>query len=274
VLGSLQRLLSTKPIGAPIVSRHESLEHPAIVLATLPAALPERPAGWPIMHQTWTRLAFLHWPVEFELLRALLPARLQLQRFEGTAWVGVTPFSITGMRPSWLPPLPWVGRSLEINVRTYVVCDDVPGVWFLSLDASNPLAVWAARIAFHLPYYQARMQLDERSGHALFRSTRTHPHAPPAELDVEWQTGAPLPPLKPGTLEHFLIERYWLYSSDDRGLCRARIHHERWPLKHAGIAHLRSTMLAAHGLPEPSQPPLAHALARPLAVAVWPLKRV
>jgi uncharacterized protein YqjF (DUF2071 family) len=233
-----------------------------------------RPDGWPILHQSWTRLLFLHWPVEFEPLRALLPARLQLQRFDGVAWIGLTPFAISGMRPSFLPPLPWLGRSLEINVRTYVVADDIPGVWFLSLDASNPLAVWAARLAFRLPYYQAQMSLDERTASVRFRSRRTHPDAPPAELDVEWEAGDPLPPARAGTLEHFLVERYWLYGEDERQLYRARIHHDRWPLRRARIVHLHSTMLASHGLAPATPAALAHALARPLHVSVWPRQRV
>src|SRR5215208_5984323 len=113
-----------------------------------------RPTGWPIMHQTWDKLLFLHWPLPPESLRALIPTRLVLDTFEGNAWVALTPFTMWGIRPTLLPPVPWLSASHELNVRTYVHLDGVPGVWFFSLDASNLLAVLGARLGFHLPYFQ------------------------------------------------------------------------------------------------------------------------
>jgi hypothetical protein len=107
-------------------------------------------------------LLFLHWPIAAELLRPLIAPRLRLDTFEGRAWVGVTPFTMWGIRPTLLPSLPVLSQSHELNVRTYVHMEDVPGVWFFSRDASNALAVLGARLFLGLPYFQARMRLQEK----------------------------------------------------------------------------------------------------------------
>jgi Uncharacterized conserved protein (COG2071) len=134
-----------------------------------------RPPGWPVMYQTWDKLLFLHWPVAAERLQPLIAPRLSLDTFEGQAWVSVSPFTMWGIRPVLLPPLPVVSQSHELNVRTYVHADGVPGVWFFSLDASNTLAVLGARVALGLPYFRARMRLQERT---CRHPVHLYPHAP------------------------------------------------------------------------------------------------
>src|SRR5262245_36899528 len=96
-----------------------------------------RPTGWPLMRQTWAKLLFLHWPISPDQLRPLIPARLLIDTFEGTAWIGLIPFTMWGIRPPFLPAIPWLSSSHELNLRTYVHVNGVPGVWFFSLDASN-----------------------------------------------------------------------------------------------------------------------------------------
>ena len=122
-----------------------------------------RPQGWPLMYQSWDKLLFMHWPMPVEALRPLIPDLLTIDTFEGTAWMGVTPFTMWGIRPVFSPSLPALSRSHELNVRTYVYVDGIPGVWFLSLDANNPLAVLGARLAFHLPYFTANMSLESET---------------------------------------------------------------------------------------------------------------
>lgn len=234
----------------------------------------ERPAGWPIMRQRWEKLLFLHWRIPAERLRPLVPPGLEIDTFEGEAWIGVTPFDLRGLRPPFLPAVPLFSRSHEINVRTYVHQGGVPGIWFLSLDADNPLAVLGARAGFGLPYFQARMALTEEGGAVRFRSRRTHGKSPPAAFEAAWRLEDPLPPALPGTLEFFLIERYCLYSLYGKRLLRARIHHRPWPLRRARLLHLSSTMIESHGLPTPEGPPLVHAQGEPLKVGVWPPKGV
>jgi uncharacterized protein len=134
-----------------------------------------RPSGWPVMYQRWGKLLFVHWPVAAELLQPLIASGLRLDTFAGRAWVSVTPFTMWGIRPTFFPPLPVLSQSHELNVRTYVHVEGVPGVWFFSLDASNPLAVFGARLSLGLPYFRARMRLQEHQAAIHFTSTRRQP---------------------------------------------------------------------------------------------------
>jgi uncharacterized protein len=227
-----------------------------------------RPSGTPIMHQNWTKLLFLHWSFDPEQLRPELPRALELDTFDGRAWIGITPFTMSGIRPTFLPAVPGLSDTHELNVRTYVHRDGVPGVWFFSLDADNALAVAAARAAFRLPYFHAEMSLEESDATVSFRSRRKGDESPPT-LEARWTRTDPLPPLEPGTLDFFLIERYWLYAADESRLLRARIHHEPWPLCRAEVHELRSTMLTAQGLPAGEGDPLVHAQREALHVEVW-----
>jgi uncharacterized protein len=233
-----------------------------------------RPRGIPIMHQTWGKLLFLHWSVPPESLVSLLPEGLELDLWEGTAWVAVTPFTMWNVRPVFLPPIPCLSDTHELNVRTYVTASGVPGVWFFSLDASNPLAVTSARLGFRLPYYRAEMELHEEGPTIRYRSRRTHSGAPSAEFEAEWTRGEAIPDLEPGTRDFFLIERYCLYTRIKRQLYRAWIHHRPWPLAQASLTRLSSTMLEAQGIAPPDEPPLLHQQRDPIHVEVWPPEKV
>jgi uncharacterized protein len=233
-----------------------------------------RPQSSPIMHQQWGKLLFLHWPVPEGLLRPLVPEPLVIDTFDGVAWVGLTPFTMWGLRPAFAPPLPFVSESHELNVRTYVHLDGVPGVWFLSLDANNAAAVLGARLAFHLPYFKARMSLERRNRTIRFASRRTSRRAAPAEFEATWTVGDALSRPEPGSLEFFLIERYCLYSARAERLYRVRIFHRPWPLHAARLDSYRSTMIEAQGLPSPAGEPLLHQQGEPLEVSVWPPTRV
>lgn len=226
------------------------------------------------MHQHWGKLLFVHWRVPVDEVRKVVPPWLEIDTFDGEAWVGLTPFTMWGIRPSCFPALPWLSSSHELNVRTYVHHNGVPGIWFLSLDASNPLAVLGARSAFGLPYFRAKQTLAERSGTVSFQSIRTHRDAPRAELNIAWELGATLPPAEPGSLEYFLIERYCLYTNLAGCFYRGRIHHAPWPLRTARLLRITTTMLESHALRTPSAAPLVHAQAASLHVRVWPLETV
>ena len=231
-----------------------------------------RPPGWPVLHQRWHSLVFLHWPFEPEQLRGLVPAGLALDLHDGQAWVGITPFSVTRIRPSLLPALPILSEANEVNVRVYVERDGVPGIWFPSLEITNRLAAWAARLSYRLPYFHARMRVERRGDRHSFHSRR--PDNPGASLEVEWQLGPARAAAQPGSLDDFLIERYVLYSGGAGRLLRARIHHRPWPLREASVLGLSSPLLTADGLPAPSTSVLAHAQAEPFDVEIWPPTRV
>jgi uncharacterized protein len=218
------------------------------------------------MAQTWEQLLFAHWRSPVDRLRAHLPAGLELDLFEGEGWLGVTPFRVANLRFRGLPALPWVSSFLELNCRTYVSCrGEKPGIWFFSLDASSRLAVEAARRLYKLPYFQARLEGLPRS-----RCSRIGTERPHVWEAVYGPAGAVEPP-RPGTLEHFLVERYCLYAAQEGGLYRAEIHHPPWPLQPAEATVDLNTM-PPDGL-EPEGEPLCHYSERQ-DVLIWELERI
>lgn len=211
------------------------------------------------MIQDWGKLLFMHWPVDPALLRPLVPAGLEIDTFDGAAYVGIVPFTMWGIRPPFLPPLPGLSRMHEINVRTYVKCNGEPGVSFFSLDATKRIGVWGARRFWRLPYYRARITLEQnRAGKILYTSQRIHEGAVPATFHAIWKPGERLAESAPTSLAYFLTERYQLFVEHDGGIYRTRIHHPRWPLQSASLEDFRSSMLEAAGLPEGRGEPLLH----------------
>jgi uncharacterized protein YqjF (DUF2071 family) len=223
------------------------------------------------MAQTWRNLLFAHWPVPPRALRPLIPAGLTLQMLDGQAWLGITPFVLTGLRPRAMPALPGVSEFPEINVRTYVTAGGKPGVFFLSLDAGSALAVTGARAAYSLPYFRARFTVRAGArGSIVYSSRRVHRGAARAEFSAEYRPTGAVAAAAAGTLAHWLTERYCLYAVDRRGgLHRAEIHHPPWPLQRAEAEITRNTMTAGLGFEVPDVEPLLH-FARRLDVHVWP----
>jgi uncharacterized protein YqjF (DUF2071 family) len=208
--------------------------------------------------QKWRSLLFVHWEIAGQALaalRALVPAGLELDTFEGRAYLGLVAFSMRDVRPTrLLPAVPTAKDFEELNVRTYVHRGGAdPGVWFFSLDASSALAVLGARAFFHLPYWHARMDLDhDGNGGRRYRSQRNWAGAAPAELDVRYEVGDKIGPAAEGTLEHFLAERYYLYAVTARDvLLRGQVHHRPYPLRRARVVDMSESVLAAAGLPRP-----------------------
>ncbi len=233
----------------------------------------ERPDGIPIMHQSWGKLLFMHWPIDAALLRDHIPKQLEIDTFEGSAWIGVIPFTMWGIRASFLPPVPGTDAFHELNVRTYVHVDGVPGVWFFSLDAANRLAVWGARQFYYLPYFNAEMKLEQEAETISYSSIRQDDDGPPAEFEATWSIGKHLPTSEPESLEFFLTERYCLYSENDGEIYRARIHHPRWPLQEASVSEGTSTMTNSLGInPQFAEAHLRYAEA--IDVEIWPIRKV
>jgi len=221
------------------------------------------------MEQTWSDLLFAHWPVSAEILRPLVPHVLSLDMFEGQCWVAVTPFHMTGIRPRGIPPLPGISNFPELNVRTYVTSGGKPGVYFFSLDAASRAAVWAARATYRLPYFYARMSVEREGDWIAYRSQRNHD----AEFQAKYRPRAPIQLRSPGTVEHWLTERYCLYTVFRNSVFRAEIHHEQWPLQDAEADILGNTMASAAGVSLPQAQPLLH-FAKKLQVLIWPLGRI
>jgi uncharacterized protein YqjF (DUF2071 family) len=233
-----------------------------------------RPAGLPLVRQWWGKLLFMHWAVSPGLLRPLVPPHLSIDTYEGRAWVGVVPFTMWGVRPYFTPAVPGLSSFHELNVRTYVHHQGVPGVWFLSMDINSRFARWGGRQFFFLPYHRAEMSLKQEGQKILYHSRRTSTDAPPAVFDAAWQYGEMLPSAEPDSLEFFLTERYCLYSVFKEQLYRCRVFHQPWPLRAAEVSAHNSTMLEATGLQHaPAGDPLVH-YAEELKVDIWPLVRV
>lgn len=232
--------------------------------------LRSRPDGWPVMYQSWNKLLFLNWPIPVDAVRGLIPEPLVIDKSEGTAWLTVTPLNIYNARPIFLPPLPFISQMYELNVRTYVHLNGVPGVWFFSLDANSLLAVAGARTFFYLPYFNADIELTGSGRRVEFGSQRSASAV--AAFSAEWTIGGERPAAAPGTLDYFLAERYCLYSSDGKDIYRSRIHHRPWPLQDTADLELGSAaVITADGLPEPSAAPLVFC-GGPVDVEVWPLE--
>lgn len=235
---------------------------------------------WPVparrwaMAMTWHDLLFLHWPVDPEALEAFIPPPLRLDTFGGSAWLGVVPFRMSGIRVRGLPPIPGTAAFPEINVRTYAVAPDGrTGVWFFSLDATSRLAVRAARAWFGLPYFDARIAVGKVADDTVrYTSTRTHRAAPPAAFAGRYRPTGPVALAAPGTLDHWLTERYALFSVDRRGRVGCgEIDHAPWPLQPAAADVDVNTMAAPIGVALPSTAPLAH-FARRLDVVAWTVR--
>ena len=235
-----------------------------------PWAMPRGP--W-VMAQVWQDLLFAHWPMEAETLRRMIPTALQLDMFEGRVWVGLVPFRMSGVRLRGAPAMPGLSAFPELNVRTYVVADGKPGVWFFSLDAANAIAVEVARDWFRLPYFHARMELREHDGWIDYRSERTDSRGGCGRLEMRYRPRGETFTARPETLDHFLTERYCLYSEKAGRVYRSEIQHPPWPLQTAEAIIVENTMLPADGLPQPDGLPLLH-FSRRQDVVVWPLRRL
>ena len=230
-----------------------------------------RPSGRPVMHQSWRHLGFLHWEVAAEALRRLVPKGLEIDTFEGRAFVGLVPFTMHGVRPTWAPALPGLSRFHEVNVRTYVhLGGREPGVYFFSLDAASRLAVIGARTFWRLPYHFAAMDLRQEGGAILYSSTRRWPGPRPADCRLRYRPRGEAAPAPPDSLEHFLAERYLLYTTSRGRLLRGRVHHAPYPLQAAECPVLDETLVQAAGIAKPSDAPLVH-YAAGVDVEVFPL---
>jgi uncharacterized protein YqjF (DUF2071 family) len=234
-----------------------------------PWPLPPRP--W-LMGQTWYDLLFAHWALPPDVVRPLVAEPLQLDERDGHAWLGITPFVVGGVRPQGAPPLPWLSRFPELNVRTYVDYRGRPGIYFFSLDAARLAAVVAARRSYRLPYFHAEMSAVREGSSVRYESSRKGSAGTRALFRGRYAPSGPRLPNVDGTLERWLTERYCLYVVDQRGsVRRGQIHHPPWPLHPARATIEVNTMAAPLGL-ELDSDPLLHYSPRQ-DVVIWALEQ-
>jgi uncharacterized protein len=240
-------------------------------VADRPWPIPRQP--W-ILRMHWHDLLFMHWPIASDAIRPYIPPALTIDTFEGSAWIGIVPFRMSGVAPRLIPPLPFLSAFPELNVRTYVIGEGRPGVWFFSLDAANPVAVEAARDLFHLNYYNARMRCSSQAGTLHYRSDRIHRGAPAAALIMSYRPTGAVYYSDAGALDNWLTERYCLYAANRRGsVWRGEIDHAKWSLQPAEAEIVRNTMTEQIKVMLPDTKPLLH-FARHQNVVAWPPRRL
>ena len=240
----------------------------------------QRKVGKGLMRMIWHDLLFMHWRVDAGQLRRHLPDSLTLDTFEGDAWIGVVPFRMSDVSITGVPALPWLSKFPELNVRTYVVGPDGrSGVWFYSLDATNPIAVRGARWLYCLNYVDAKMGCrsddpNDNDAWIRYHSSRTHRGQPAANLRVDYRPVGATFEAEPETLEDWLTSRYSLFSASKNGqLFRGDITHAPWQLRAAEAVTHENTMTDAIGVDLPATEPLLH-FARTTKVRASAIRRV
>jgi uncharacterized protein len=218
-------------------------------------AMRGRPPGTPVMRQKWNNLLFLHWSVDPQVLRPFIPAELEIDTFEGHAWIGITPFTLDDVHLTGIPPIPGLSSFHELNVRTYVHAHGIPGIWFFSLDASKLLPAVAARLFFMAPYFKAQIEFRQVSGGFNFALTRL---ASSARFRASWSTGVRLRDPDLESLAFFVVERYCYFAVENCNVYMTRIYHHPWILDEATVLSYESTMFETLGICEPAAAPLAY----------------
>jgi uncharacterized protein YqjF (DUF2071 family) len=231
-----------------------------------PWPIPDRP--W-AMRMRWCDLLFAHWTVDAAVIRRLIPAGLELDLFDGCAYVGAVPFRMEGVKPRGTPALRGLHAFPELNLRTYVNSGGKPGVWFFSLDAGQKLAVRVARRFFHLPYFDAKFAVRIAEGSVEYSAVRTHRGAPNASFAAKYHpVGATYRSTK-GSLDSWLTDRYCLYAADREGrVYRGEIDHAPWPLQHAAAEVRINTLGDWLGIEMKGTPQTLH-FAKSLDVRAW-----
>lgn len=211
-----------------------------------------------VLEQTWQDVVFAHWRVEPDSISRVLPPGLTLDVRDGNAWLSLVLHRVHGCRVRGMPPLPGLSAFAACNLRTYVVHDGRPGVYFLSLDAGNTPVVAAARIVFHLPYFRAKFEIQTQANHTRYRLERVHDYAPAGLLDCAYERSTEAIGLEPGSVDAWLINRYTFYASRLGVVYRGDIHHEPWEIYRAKLVVHQHTMFDAYPIRVIHDDPLVH----------------
>jgi uncharacterized protein len=233
--------------------------------------------SWPVpnkpwvMEQTWHDLLFAHWEIDADLLRPHIPEPLEIDTFDGRAWIGVVPFTMSDIRVRYLPEIPYINQFPELNVRTYVTYQGKPGVFFFSLDATNFVAVQTARTFFHLPYYFAKINVKKENETIYYQCQRKSTET--FQFNGSYKPISNVFYTQSGSLEYWLTERYCLYTKHGETLYRGDIDHDPWPLQKAEAIITENSMISIEGYAIPENDPLLH-YSKKLHVRLWGLVEV
>lgn len=220
------------------------------------------------MQQTWKDLLFLHYKIPHDVLRKIVPKELELDVYNGETWIGVTPFKMRDMRFRLLPPIPTASNFLELNLRTYVKLNGRGGIYFFSLDTSSNLSAFGARFGAFLPYYTAKMSVEQDGAEFHFTSIRNSNRT--AGLVARYRPVSAVFESEKGSLEEWFVERYCLFQETTAGrYIEIDIHHVKWQLQNAEVIELKNTLTKPLGFELPDEPPLAH-FSSYQKVLLWP----
>jgi uncharacterized protein len=226
----------------------------------------------PVMFQRWLHLLFLHWPLSPDIVQRTLPQGLQADSFEGSAWIGIVPFFMRGVRPAGFTSVPGISNFLELNLRTYVRdASGRPGIWFYSLDANLALAVCLARAAFALPYEFARMRARISGGEIDYWSHRFGSKSP---LHYRYRASESLGEAGFGSFEFFVVERYRLFASRGNKLFTGRVHHSPYQLRKVEVTDADPGLFALDGFETPVGAPANALYSERVDVSIYPIDLV
>ena len=240
-----------------------------------PRARPHRTCA---LTQEWHHVLFLHWPVDAGALRPLIPTSLEIETRDGFAWVTVLPFAMRRLRLRGLPALPWLSSFPQLNVRTYVTLDGWPGVFLLRVAAGSFLAATIARRLFHLPYEWVRLAFRQDGAGWIFTcrpraGRQTGAGARAISFAVRYRPEGTAFGPAPGSLEHWLSERFCYYAAGRDGrIDRGEIDHPPWSLQRARVDILESVWPEASGIESGGAPALAYYSRRQTAFAWLPAR--
>jgi len=213
-----------------------------------------RTPGMDVVSMEWRDVLVASWPVEPEVVADRLPDGIDVDTFDGRAWLSAVPFVMADVRPAGVPAA--LGLTFgELNLRTYVTGDAGPGIYFFNLDANDRLGVAVARALFRLPYYRAEMHVARTGDAVEFRSHRTHEGVPDLDFDATYEPLGDPTTADPGTLESFLLERYRFYAAGRSRLFCGEVAHEPWRLTHADATFRENDLFAANGFETPDSVP-------------------
>lgn len=203
-------------------------------------------------------ITFLHWRHDPARVQELIPPWLEVETFDGSAWVGLTPFLLDNLRTPVTPRLPWLGRFPETNVRTYVRGPDGrSGIWFMALDTSRLAAALFGRSTYFLPYNWGQLQVDRHGSQVHYHGTRRWPNRH-GSYDIRVEIGDPYEADDLNELDHFLTGRWLLFTHYTNVMASVSVQHESWPLWRGEADVIYNSSLAGVGLATPTAAPLVH----------------
>ncbi|MEH7125174.1 DUF2071 domain-containing protein [Bacillus sp. JJ1532] len=226
------------------------------------------------MRQTWRDLLFIHWPIPSEKLRKHIPASLEIDTFNGSAWLGIIVFVMDGIYPRGLPNISILPKFQEINVRTYVKCNGKSGIYFLSLDVCDWASYTIAKRWLRLPYQSAQISIEKKGQNFHYKSIRKRKTKYEITIDGTYKPLEEVYLPKEGTLDHFLTERYCFFSSNNgiHTYC-LEIHHQPWQLQKTEIEIYKNTLFTPFNIDVNKVTPISH-FSKGTDSLIWNIKKI